>query len=352
MAKILVGNVKGDKGEDGRGISKIEKTASSGLVDTYTATFSDGSAAGSFTVTNGVKGDKGDKGPQGPKGATGPTGATGATGQRGSQWYSGTAVTGTSTTGAVFSTGISSALVGDYYLNTSTGAVYRCTVSGAASAAKWAYAGSIKGATGAQGPQGPKGLKGDTGATGATGAQGPTGPQGPRGNTGPQGIQGVKGDTGATGPKGATGAPLKTSSIQYQAGASNTTPPSGTWSNSVVSAPQGQYLWTKLTYSDGSVSYSVARQGHDGATGAKGDKGDTGARGPQGLKGDTGAQGPQGLKGDKGDAGITVPASGLFSLGVDNDGNLVAYYSDAASTPPRFEYDRSTGNVYYIIQEG
>lgn len=58
-----------------------------------------------------------------------------------------------------------------------------------------------------------------------------------------------------------------------------------------------------------------------------------------------------GAKGDRGDAGITVPASGLFSLGVDNDGNLVAYYSDAASTPPRFEYDRSTGNVYYIIQE-
>ena len=239
MAKILVGNVKGDKGEDGRGISKIEKTASSGLVDTYTATFSDGSAAGSFTVTNGAKGDRGEKG-----------------------------------------------------------------------------------------------------------------------------------ETGAT---GATGAPLRTSSIQYQAGASNTTSPSGTWSNSVVSAPQGQYLWTKLTYSDGSVSYSVARQGHDGATGAKGDKGDTGPQGPQGLKGATGPQGPQGLKGDtgpqgpqglkgdkgdtgakgdKGDAGITVPASGLFSLGVDNDGNLVAYYSDAASTPPRFEYDRSTGNVYYIIQEG
>ena len=334
VARILIGNVKGDKGDDGRGISKIEKTASSGLVDTYTATFSDGTAAGSFTVTNGAKGDKGDKGatgPQGPKGATGPTGATGATGQRGSQWYSGTAVTGTSTTGAVFSTGISSALVGDYYLNTSTGAVYRCTVSGAASAAEWAYAGSIKGATGAQGPQGPKGLKGDTGATGATGAQGPTGPQGPRGNTGPQGIQGVKGDTGATGPKGATGAPLKTSSIQYQAGASSTTPPSGTWSNSVVSVPQGQYLWTKLTYSDGSVAYSVARQGQNGVTGAKGDKGDPGA------------------KGDKGDAGITVPISGLFSLGVDDAGNLVAYYSDAASTAPKFEYDKSTGNVYYII---
>ena len=340
MARVLIGNVKGDKGDDGRGISKIEKTASSGLVDTYTATFSDGTAAGSFTVTNGAKGDMGATGPQGPKGATG------ATGQRGNQWYSGTAVTGTSTTAAVFATGISSALVGDYYLNTSTGAVYRCTVAGASSAAKWAYAGSIKGATGAQGPQGPKGLKGDTGATGATGAQGPTGPQGPKGNTGPQGIQGVKGDTGATGPKGATGAPLKTSSIQYQAGASNTAPPSGTWSNSVVSAPHGQYLWTKLTYSDGSIAYSVARQGQNGATGAKGDKGDKGEKGATGAKGE---KGDAGAKGEKGDAGITVPISGLFSLGVDNAGNLVAYYSDAASTAPKFEYDKSTGNVYYVI---
>lgn len=62
--------------------------------------------------------------------------------------------------------------------------------------------------------------------------------------------------------------------------------------------------------------------------------------------------GAKGDKGDKGDAGITVPISGLFSLGVDDAGNLVAYYSDAASTAPKFEYDKSTGNVYYIIEEG
>ena len=37
------------------------------------------------------------------------------------------------------------------YLNTSTGYVYRCTVAGNASVAKWAYVGSIKGATGASG---------------------------------------------------------------------------------------------------------------------------------------------------------------------------------------------------------
>lgn len=38
MAKTLIGNVKG---KDGRGISKIEKTASTGAVDTYTITYTD-----------------------------------------------------------------------------------------------------------------------------------------------------------------------------------------------------------------------------------------------------------------------------------------------------------------------
>lgn len=36
----------------------------------------------------------------------------------------------------------------------------------------------------------------------------------------------------------------------------------------------GQYLWTKITFSDGKVAYSVARQGINGS---KGDKGDTGS---------------------------------------------------------------------------
>lgn len=85
---------------------------------------------------------------QGPKGDTG---------QRGSRWTTGTAIMGTSTIATVFSaTGITDALVNDMYLNTSTGNVYKCTVAGAASTAKWAYAGCIKGA---------KGDKGDSGTT-------------------------------------------------------------------------------------------------------------------------------------------------------------------------------------------
>ena len=41
------------KGDDGVGISSIEKTSSEGLVDTYTITLTDGSKS-TFTVTNGM----------------------------------------------------------------------------------------------------------------------------------------------------------------------------------------------------------------------------------------------------------------------------------------------------------
>ena len=142
---------------------------------------------------NGATGEQGPRGEQGIQGVQGPKGDTGAAGQRGSAWYSGTAITGTATSGTVFSgSGITSALVNDMYLNTSTGAVYKCTKAGAANVATWAYAGSIKGATGSQGP---KGDKGDTGAQGPQGEKGATGAQGPKGDTGAQGPKGEDGDS-------------------------------------------------------------------------------------------------------------------------------------------------------------
>ena len=83
--------------------------------------------------------------------------------------------------------GVSSARVNDLYLNTSTGYVYKCTVAGAASAAKWIYLCSVKG------PKGDAGAAGAKGATGAQGPQGPAGPTGPAGHTGPQGPAGKDG---------------------------------------------------------------------------------------------------------------------------------------------------------------
>ena len=203
---------QGPKGATGVGISSVTQTTTStadGGTNVITVSFTDNSTPKTFTVKNGSKGSQGPtgatgatgpQGPQGPTGATGatgPQGPTGATGTRGSMWFSGTGITGTSTTASIFTnSGVTSANVNDYYLNTSTGYVYKCTVAGAASAAKWAYVGSIRGATGSQGIQGPQGATGPQGPTGATGATGATGPQGPTGATGATGTRGSQWFTG------------------------------------------------------------------------------------------------------------------------------------------------------------
>jgi hypothetical protein len=70
----------------------------------------------------------------------------------GSQWYSGTALSGTGTG----KTGVAG-VVGDQYLNSTTGETYRCTAAGTSSTATWDYVGSIKGATGAAGQDGADG---------------------------------------------------------------------------------------------------------------------------------------------------------------------------------------------------
>lgn len=59
-----------------KGISSIAKTGTSGLVDTYTITFTDGTTS-TFTVTNGAQGSQGPAGPQGPQGPTGADGEDG-----------------------------------------------------------------------------------------------------------------------------------------------------------------------------------------------------------------------------------------------------------------------------------
>ena len=129
-----------------------------------------------------------------------------------------------------------------------------------------------------------------------------------KGDPGPQGPKGEKGATGSTGPQGATG-------------------PQG---------PQGE-TGAAFTYDMFTAAQLAA---------LKGEKGDKGATGP---KGDPGAQGPQGEKGDTGASGITVPASGMFTLSGDTEGNLWAYYNDS-DTAPTFETD-TDGNIYYITPD-
>ncbi len=73
--------------------------------------------------------------------------------------------------------------------------------------------------------------------------------------------QGTKGDTGSDGSS------VTVKSIEYQAGTSATSAPTGTWSNNVVSVAEGSYLWTKTTFSDNKIAYGVAKQGEKGSAG-------------------------------------------------------------------------------------
>lgn len=110
---------------------------------------------------------------KGATGSAGTNGTNGTNGTRGSVINYGTAITGTSTTATAFSSsGLTSSLVGDMYMNTSTSYLYRCTVAGNASTAKWVYVGSMKGATGAKGDKGDPGVNATTTSVATTSANG------------------------------------------------------------------------------------------------------------------------------------------------------------------------------------
>lgn len=77
---------------------------------------------------------------------------------------------------------------------------------------------------------------------------------------------------GATGAKGDKGDNIKIAekSVTYQVGSSGTTAPTGTWSTTVPSVSNGQFLWTKtyVKYSDGNSTeaYSVSYKGTNGTS--------------------------------------------------------------------------------------
>ena len=81
----------------------------------------------------------------------------------------------------------------------------------------------------------------------------------------------IQGPTGSTGPSGKG---IASSTVTYQGSASGTTAPTGTWSSTVPTVAQGQYLWTRtvIVFTDGAstTTYAVARMGVDGEDGATG----------------------------------------------------------------------------------
>lgn len=91
-------------------------------------------------------------------------------------------------------------------------------------------------------------------------------------NTTEQGYSVARqGSNGQNGTNGSNGVGISTTIIEYNKSTNSTTPPSTGWTSTIPSISGGQYLWTRVTlnYTDGkkSESYTVARQGEDGADG-------------------------------------------------------------------------------------
>ena len=97
-------------------------------------------------------------GPKGPKGDKGDTGATG----KGAIWYTGTN-----------KPVVDNKLVGDQFLNTSTGEVFELALNNGTK--YWKPTGNIKGPQGIQGQQGPIGEQGEPGPEGPKGEKGDVG---------------------------------------------------------------------------------------------------------------------------------------------------------------------------------
>lgn len=158
---------------------------------------------------------------------------------------------------------------------------------------------SKKGDKGIQGIQGPQGVQGEKGQDGTsvkitsksvtyqTSTSGTTAPTGtwvttvPTVNNGQylwtkttvQYSDGNKTEAYSVSYKGTNGTngtsvTVSKTEVTYQVSTSGTTAPTGTWSTTMPSCDQGQYLWTKtyVKYSDGkdTTSYSVSYKGVDG----------------------------------------------------------------------------------------
>lgn len=100
LSKIpqLENTIKDLEKQTGVGIQSISKTATNGLIDTYTITFTDNTTT-TFQIKNGEKGDKGEQGEKGDKGDAGEQGIQGIQGVAGQDGKDG--ITYTPTIGSV-----------------------------------------------------------------------------------------------------------------------------------------------------------------------------------------------------------------------------------------------------------
>lgn len=120
------------------------------------------------------------------------------------------------------------------------------------------------------------------------------------------------GNDGSDGIAGKDGVGIASTKVEYVGSSSGTVKPTTGWSTTIPTVAEGNYLWTKTTwtYTDGTseMGYSVAKMG------AKGDKGDTGPKGDDGIAGKDGVGLKETVIRYAGSSnGTTAPASGWQS---------------------------------------
>lgn len=115
---------------------------------------------------------------------------------------------------------------------------------------------------GLKGPKGDAFTYADFTAEQLAGLKGPKGDAFKYSDFTPAQLAALKGDPG-------TPATVTSTETVYQAGTSGTEAPTGTWSETVPTVPQGRYLWTRVTtqFNTGEpvIYYSVSRFGVDGS---------------------------------------------------------------------------------------
>lgn len=104
-----------------------------------------------------------------------------------------------------------------------------------------------------------------------------TGARGSDGKDGQDGANGTNGTNGKDGQDGTDGRGITSTKIEYQVSSNGTTVPTGTWSTTIPSLSENQYMWTRttVTYTDNttSVSYSIGKAGSNGTNGENGTDG-------------------------------------------------------------------------------
>ena len=234
----------GFTGETGNGISDISKTATAGLVDIYTITYTNGDTS-TFSVTNGAQGVRGEKGEQGIQGIQGAPGIDGTapviTIQNGN-WYIDGKDSGKSATGLKGDTGngvsgiaktASSGLIDIYTITYTNGDTTTFTVT--------------NGAPGEQGEQGAQGLQGIQGAKGEDGKTPTITIQ-----NGYWYVDGVNTTQPATGVKGDTGNGI---------------------SNIAKTSTEGLVDTYTITFTNGNTTTFTVTNGAQGIQGLQGEKG-------------------------------------------------------------------------------